>query len=101
MVTVTSSLSSTSTGTALQAPIPVAVAQAALDTPGIPTVAAETTGGSSMDLPSTTSASQVDRRPTLRLADVAYAVRMAWVGQADRIVDTLRPRDQLLLIVHT
>ena len=60
-----------------------------------------------MDPPPTTSASQTDRRPILRLTDVAYAVRVTQVGQADRIADTLlrrfqtaRPRNQLLQIIR-
>ena len=63
VVTVTSSRPSTSDGTALQTPIPVPVAQAAVDTPDVPPATPAATGGGSTDPLSTTSASQVDRRP--------------------------------------
>jgi len=60
-----------------------------------------------MEPPATISASRADRRPILRLADVAYAVRVTQVGQADHIVYTLlrrfqtaRSRDQLLLVIQ-
>jgi len=46
-------------------------------------------------------------RPLLRLADIAYTVRMSRIEQIDRVVDTLfdrfrtsRSRDQVLLIVQ-
>jgi len=108
VVTVTSSRPTASSGTALQTPIPIPVAQAAVDTPEVSSADLTATGGGPTDSPSTTSASQMDRRPVLRLADVAYSVRVSRVRQADHIVDTLlgrfqtaRPRDQLLLIVHS
>jgi len=107
VVTATSSRTSTTVGTASSAPIPVVVDQATVDTPDTPVTTDLATGGGSMEPPATTSASQVDRRPILHLADVAYAVRVTQVGQADHIADTLlrrfqttRSRDQLLLIIQ-
>jgi len=107
-LTVTSlSSASTFTGTAVSALIPAVVATAALDTPvtsTIPAVALEAPlGGPS----STGIVYQVGYRPVLRLADIAYTVRMSWIEQSDRIVDMLfdrfqtnRSRDQVLLIVQ-
>ena len=89
VVAMTSSRPSTSIGTALQTPIPIPVAQAAVDTPDVPSAVTIAIGGGSTEPPSSTPASQMDRRPVLRLADVAYAVRVSRVGQADHIVDTL------------
>jgi len=50
---------------------------------------------------------QAGYRPTLRLADIVYAVRMSRIEQIDRVVDTLFDRfqtscsrDQVLLIVQ-
>jgi len=89
VVVATSSQTTTSGGTALQTPIPTPVAQATVDTPEVSSADVELAGGGSVEPPPTTSASQMDRRPILRLADVAYAVRVTQVGQADHIADTL------------
>jgi len=35
--------------------------------------------------------SRTDRRPILRLADIAYSVRVTQVGQTGHIADTLLP----------
>jgi len=50
---------------------------------------------------------QAGYRPVLRLADIAYTVRMSRIERIDRVVDTLfdrfqtsRSRDQVLLIVQ-
>jgi len=50
---------------------------------------------------------QAGYRPVLRLADIAYTVRMSWIEQIDRVIDTLfdrfqtsRLRGQVLLIVQ-
>jgi len=90
VVTTTSSRTSTTVGTASSAPIPVVVDQATVDTPDTPITTVSATGGGSMEPPATTSASQVDRRPILRLADVAYAVRVTQFGQASRCSDAFR-----------
>jgi len=107
MTMTSSSSTSTLTGTVVTAPIPARVATVALDAPvtsTAPAVALEAPlGGPS----STGTVYQVGYRPVLRLADIAYTVRMSRIEQSDRIVDTLfdrfqtnRSRDQVLLIVQ-
>jgi len=107
VVATTLSRTVTTMGAALPAPIPLAVDQATVDRPDIPVVSDMVAGGGPRGSPLTTSASQTDRRPILHLADVAYAVRVSQIGQADRIADTLlrhfqtvRTRDQLLQIIQ-
>jgi len=108
VVVATSSRPTVSSGAALQTPIPIPVAQATVDTPDVSAIGTTIARGGSMEPPVTTSASQSDRRPILRLADVAYAVRVTQVGQADHFADTLlrrfqtaRSRSQLFLIIQS
>ena len=108
VVVATSSQDTTSSGTALQTPIPTPVAQATVDTPEVSSADIVLAGSEPVEPLPTTSASQPDRRPILRLADVAYAVRVTQVGQTGHIADTLlrrfqttRTRDQLMLIIQS
>jgi len=108
VVATTSSQSTVSGGITSQIPIPVPVTLATVDTPEVSSADVVGTEGGPVEPPPTTSASQTDRRPVLRLADVAYAVRVTQAGQADHIADTLlrrfqttRSRGQLLLIIQS
>ena len=108
VVATTSSQSTVSGGITSQIPIPVPVTLATVDTPEVSSADVVGTEGGPVEPPPTTSASQTDRRPVLRLADVAYAVRVTQAGQADHIADTLlrrfqttHSRGQLLLIIQS
>ena len=108
VVVATSSQTTTMDGTALQTPVSAPVVQATVDTLEVSSADTVLVGSESVEPPPTTSVSQTDRRPILRLADVAYAVHVTQVGQAGHIADTLlrrfqttRTRDQLMLIIHS
>ena len=108
VVLTTTSQATISSGTALQTPIPTPVVRATVDTPEVPSADLALVEGEPVEPPPTTLASRTDRRPILRLADVAYSVRVTQVGQAGHIADTLlrrfqttRTRDQLMLIIQS
>jgi len=108
VVQTTTSQTTVSSGTAVQTPIPTPVARATVDTPEVSSADSALLTSAPVEPPMTTSASRTDRRPILRLVDVANAVRVTQAGQADHIADTLlrrfrttRSRGQLMLIIQS
>ena len=94
VVLTTTSQTTISSGTAVQTPIPTPVARATVDTPEVSSADLALVTSEPVEPPPTTSASRTDCRPILRLADIAYLVRVTQVGQAGHIADTLLRRFQ-------
>jgi len=108
VVLTTTSQTTMSSGTAMQTPIPTPVARATVDTPEVSSADSALVASEPVEPPLTISASRTDRRPILRLADIAYSVRVTQVGQTGYIADTLlrrfqttRTREQLMSIIQS
>ena len=108
VVTTTTDPSTVSGGITRTIPNPVPVTSATVDTPEMSSASVVSTEGGPVEPPPIAPASRPDRRPVLRLLDVANAVRVTQAGQADHIADTLlrrfrttRSRGQLLLIIQS
>ena len=79
-----------------------------MDTPEVSSADSALVASEPVEPPLTISASRTDRRPLLRLADIAYSVRVTQVGQTGHIADTLlrrfqttRTREQLMSIIQS
>jgi len=108
VVLTTTSQATMSSGTATQAPIPTPVARATVDTPEVSSADLALVVSEPVEPPPTTLASRTDRRPILRLADIAYSVRVTQAGQVGHLADTLlrrfqttHTREQLMMIIQS
>jgi len=97
------------TTSVIDAPVSAMVTDVAVDRPTTTALMPTSATGADSSRPSASAtAPQVDNRPILRFADIAYTVRLTPAGQPDRVVDclltgfrTARTREQLRFAVRS